>query len=285
MNEIGLTDILIILVISYFVWVVAIVILSYMLGLMGLIIGVVLPPLIGFFIFPVATATSLVALTYFILIIYGSLYWYLSNKKESFPTNIESIPDEMIKLSDENLKLFHKSNKDLQKLNIELKHIQSLDITKRQDGFYSERSKAGQEANQRWNDLKSLIEQTERNLSDALDKQNQYKWKWIDIQELRNNTNSLLYSFILSLIILVVFSSFYELSFLTILQEFILNNSLITIFSLSDSLFELSGSLTLILFPVIAKALDILNNPFDKYYDLLKKRFNDLNSGWNAPIK
>jgi hypothetical protein len=281
MNEISIIDILITVSSAYAIWAIIIITLAYNLGFFGLIIGVVLPPLIGYSILPVETATTLVSFTYLALLISLLLEWYLLTFGKEYPYKIEDINIGDIKLSDENLKLLHQANTKIEKLHKNLKKIKSLDLTKRQDGYYSERSRAGKEANTKWKELKNSISSMETTKSNLIEKQTNYRRKWIDIQEIRNYQNALNYSLLLSLIGLLLVHIFYKPSFLIFIQDFIGKYSQIQWLSSFDSayfsLLELSGIVTLSIFPLLAFLFNIINNPYGKRYDSLKELFYKLN--------
>ncbi len=281
MSEFNNLNIIIIIALSYTVWIVFLFVMMYKFGLIGLIFGIILPPIFGFLNFPVQTATTLVSFTYLAIIIYVMLRLYILYFNKNYPPQIKNIPLKMIALSKENMDSYIQSLNTLEKLSKLLQDIKSLDISKRQDGFYNERSHDGKEANKHWQNLKNSIRAVKRELEDITEKQIEYLYKWTDIQEIRNYAHSLFISFIGAIFILLISNLFYRPLFIVLIQRFIIKNSQIKLLYFLNnsysSMFELSGLITIFFLPIAIIIVNYFKSPYKKEYGQLKKLLEDLN--------
>lgn len=281
MSEVNILDLLIPVGSTYIIWLIIMFIFDITRPF-GWIVSFVIVPILAFAFMPVTTATTLVSLTYLVIVIILILNLFLATFGRKYPYKVEDIDINDIKLSNENLQLYNESCSVLDKLPKKLEKVKNLDITKRQDGHYNERSKAGKEANDKWNELESEISYAETAEMNSRMKQLDYVWNWNTVQTVRYRSNVLIASFVLSLICVFIISFFYKADFF--IQQYILENSQINWLSNFDnnyvSLLELSGTITLFAFSLLALIFDSRHKSnMQHLYTKRNQLIDDLNNG------
>lgn len=281
MNEFSVLDIFIMIAATYTVWVVFFFIMLYKFDFIGLIMGIILPPFIGIFIFPIQTFTALASFTYLAIIIFGLLQLYLLFFEKKYPRNIDNIQLEIVALSREDLDTYRESKDLLWELSRTLYDLKSLNLTKRKDGYYSEKSQIGKEMNIQRQTSEKYISSLKEQIEDSSQKQTNYLYKWIDIQTIRNYAQSLLFAFLVAQLILFITYWIYEPIFIGVLKQLVAKYSqikILTIFNNQNSyIFEIGGLISLLLYPFALSIINHFKSPYGKEYDKLKNLFKSIN--------
>jgi len=289
MDEVSIIDILITIGSSYAIWFIIIMALGFKFGFFGVVLGATLPPLFAFFILPATAATTFTSLTYTMIFVILLLKGYLVTFGKKYPYNTKNIDIDEIKLSNENQVLFDEYGRYVGNMAIELEELEELDITKRDDGYYSERSKAGKEANSRRYELEEDIQTLEQKIYDLEEKQRRYKSKWMSTQTVRNNEKALKYALFMSFVGLLVMNLFYMPGLVTAIQEYILEHSQIKLLASFDnnyiSLLEIGGTISLFLLPFFAYFFHTKFSPLGESNDDLEELFFNLNLGIYSKIE
>ncbi len=173
------------------------------------LIGVILIPLVTYLLFPRLTELALGKSTYYLLadFVLFKMVLFILNKK--IPSN-EIINLSRFQLNPEQIADFQIIISGLKKIKDELNELNSLDIDRRADGGYSERSRKGKEANARIKELESARSALKIKEAEYMERQN----KFSSIRFTKNIFDkTILNSIILSIVFTVVILFFVSKEF------------------------------------------------------------------------